>query len=231
MLGAIVVHNWQVARRAIALGLVFPSACVCVCVCVLATRYSWYRSFADALWHFHLQLNANSNPGFVDVHSRTCTCVQQTFKGGESPEASRARGENVGSNRSLWEGIVFTPASGETPVHQQWHIHTWKHLENTIYLFKTPTLNNIGIIFDLFNHVIPAVDELIKGKKKNETSEPQVEAEKVTICLVTIPNKICLGTKKDQTFTEYKPSCEFKMIFFFFLTVLQTLTVVRERLP
>ena len=33
MLGAIVVHNWQVARRAIALGLVFPSARVCVCVC------------------------------------------------------------------------------------------------------------------------------------------------------------------------------------------------------
>lgn len=204
MLGAIVVHNWQVVRRAIALGLFSPTR-----VCVYRPSGTADIVHSQMCSDISTFANANNNPGFVDVHSRACTCVQQTFKDRE-PRGIASQGRKCRLEQESVGGDRFTPASGETPVHQQWHIHTWKHLENTIYLFKTPTLENISIAFDLFNHVIPAIDELIKGKQLKRVS------------------LFWDWTKKDQKFTEYKPSCKFKMVSFFF--VLQTLTVVRERL-
>lgn len=192
MLGAIVVHNWQVVRRAIALGLFSPTR-----VCVYRPSGTADIVHSQMCSDISTFANANNNPGFVDVHSRACTCVQQTFKDRE-PRGIASQGRKCRLEQESVGGDRFTPASGETPVHQQWHIHTWKHLENTIYLFKTPRLENISIAFDLFNHVIPAIDELIKGK----------QLKRVTVCFG-------IGQRKIRNSQNTNQAASSKWSFFF----------------
>lgn len=152
MLVAIVVHNWQVLWRAIAPGLFFFSVYVCVCV---------YRPPGTAdIVHSQMcsdiysQLNANSNPWFVDVHTRIHVRPPDTHahKDGE-PKGTvskrrkcRSEQESVGkrsfhtsvyrdSSTSAVNGKPLTPGS------------SW---QTQMYLLKTPIQKTICITFDIW---------------------------------------------------------------------------------
>lgn len=150
MLGTIVVHNWQVVRRTVALGFFSP---VCVCTghqvlpisffrrCALTFPHSWTPTATQDLWpHTHKE----GEPKGTVSQRRKCQCEQD-----------------------LCERDHLTPLSTETPVHQLWTVNPWHTHTEAAYDHKL--LIQYSQLFHCISYLGQKWPKIIRRPNKNRT--------------------------------------------------------------